>query len=191
MAVMEYVPVLYLPSNDQKIGLNAIDLKNRMKNEGFTELYIVDELGIKKNKPQYNFYQRFSSIFDLWVDTGPRDIGDVVDGVFSGAKRIIIRLDLWTEDSLINIREITDHDVFIAVDVNHINALFERRLLFDEADGVVLFVTDKNTLRFKLESDINQLIKDTSVYVFDVEKNEHIWSSKNIKGFLRDINHYL
>ena len=191
MAVMEYVPVLYLPSNDQKIGLNAIDLKNRMKKEGFTELYIIDELGIKKNKPQYNFYQRFSSIFDLWVDTGPRDIGDVVDGVFSGAKRIIIRLDLWTEDSLTSIREITDQDVFIAVDVNHINALFERRLLFDEADGVVLFVTDKNTLKFKLESDINQLIKETSVYVFDVEKNEHIWSSKDIKGFLRDINHYL
>ena len=60
MAVMEYVPVLYLPINDQKIGLNAIDLKGLMKKKGFTELYLIDEWGIKKNKPQYNFYQRFS-----------------------------------------------------------------------------------------------------------------------------------
>ena len=188
---MEYVPVLYLPSNDQKIGLNTVDLRNLMKKEGFTDLYIIDELGIKKNKPQYKFYQRFSTLFDLWVDTGPRDIGDVVDDIFSGAKRIIIRLDLWTEDSLTSIREVTDHEVFIAVDMNHINALSESRLLFDEADGVVLFVTDKNALNFKIESDINQLINDTSVYVFDEEKNERVWSSKDIKGFLKDINHYL
>lgn len=188
---MEYVPVLYLPSNDQKIGLNAIDLKNLMKKEGFTELYLLDELGIKKNKPQYDFYQRFSTIFDLWVDTGPRNIGDVVDDVFSGAKRIIIRLDLWTEDSLKSIREITDHEIYVAVDLNSFGSLSENRLFFDEADGVVLFVTDTNTLRFKIESEINQLIKDTAVYVFDMGKNEHIWSLKDIKGFLRDINHYL
>ena len=191
MAVMEYIPVLYLTSNDQKIGLNAINLKDRMKKEGFTDLYIIDELGIKKNKPQYDFYQRFSTIFDLWVDTGPRNMGDVVDDIFSGAKRIIIRLNLWNEETLTSIREITDHEVFVAVDLNNIGSLSENRLFFEEAEGVVLFVAGKNTLRFKIESDINQLIKDTSVYVFDVEKNEHFWSLKDIKGFLMDINHYL
>ncbi|OYT29068.1 hypothetical protein B6U98_03390 [Thermoplasmatales archaeon ex4572_165] len=188
---MKYVPVLFLPSDDQKISLNAIDLKNHMEKEGFTDLYVIDELGIKKNKPHYKFYQRFSTLFDLWVDTGPRDIGDVVDDIFSGTKIIIIRLDLWTENSLKSIREVTDHEIYVAIDLNSISSLYESRLFFDEADGVVLFVTDNNTLRFKLESDINQLIKDTSVYVFDMEKNEHIWSSKDIKGFLRDINHYL
>jgi len=188
---MEYVPVLYLTSDDQKIGLNTIDLRDLMKKEGFTDLYIIDELGIKKNKPQYKFYQRFSTLFDLWVDTGPRDIGDVVDDIFSGTKRIIIRLDLWNEDSLKSIREVTDHEIYVAVALNSISSLSESRLFFDDADGVVLFVTDNDSLNFKIESDINQLIKDTSVYVFDMEKNEPIWSSKDIKGFLRDINHYL
>jgi len=64
-------------------------------------------------------------------------------------------------------------------------------LFFKEADGVVLFVTGKNILRFKIESEINQLIKDNSVYIFDVRENERLWSSKDIKGFLMDINHYL
>jgi len=101
---MEFVPVLYLSKTFNRNEVSPLHLRGIMKKQGFSELYVIDEQGVRRNEPRYAFYQRFSPLFNLWVDTGPRGIGDVVDDIFSGAKRIIIRENLWTEDSLSQIR---------------------------------------------------------------------------------------
>ena len=188
---MDVIPVLYLSEKFKKNEVSPLYLRDIMKKQGFSELYIIDEQGIRRNEPQYAFYQRFSALFDLLVDTGPREIGDVVDDIFSGAKRIIIRENLWTEESLSRIRELTDHEIFLAVDKNRVQDVYNRPLFYDEADGLVLYMTSEKEQDFKNESKINQLIKNKTVYVFDEEKNESFWSSRNVKGLLRDINSFV
>ena len=188
---MEVIPVLYLSSKFKKQGTSTIHIKEVMKKERFTTLYVVDERGIRKNEPQYEFYQRFSALYDLWVDTGPRDIGDVVDDIFSGAKTIIIREGLWRGDSLASIRELTGHDIFLALHVNKMETMLERQPLFDDADGFILFVTEPTRMSFFDESEINRLIEKKPVYVFDSVNNERQWRQKEVKGLLQDITTYL
>lgn len=185
---MEKIPVLYLSTTYEKNQMSPFYLRDIMKKQGFSDLYVIDEQGITKNQPQYAFYQRFSSLFDLWVDTGPREMGDVVDDIFSGAKRIIIRLNLWNESTLSQIRELTDHEIFLAVDLVQMNEILSYPLLFDEVDGIVLFLTSEKNTDFKLVSKINQITRNKPVYIFDSKVNEPYWSTKNIKGLLQDIN---
>jgi hypothetical protein len=185
---MEYVPVFYLSKKFGKNDVKPMYLRDIMKKHGFSDLYVIDEQGIKLNEPNYSFYQRYSSLFDLWVDTGPRDIGDVVDDIFSGAKRIVIRLNLWNEESLSKIKALTDHELYLAVNGSNIQVIYEHPGLFEQANGIVLFMTNKFRVDFKQESKISQIIKDKPTYVFDDDENERYWASKNIKGFLKDIN---
>jgi hypothetical protein len=185
---MDYIPVLYLEKDFDKNPSNNHKLRDLMKKEGFSDLYVIDVQGIKKNRPHYPFYQRFSSLYNLWVDTGPRNNGDVVDDIFSGAKYIIIRKNIWQEVSLETIRQFTDQEVFIAIELQHIAQLDENVALIDEADGVVLFITKNSMLDFKMESKLNQMIKNNNFYVFDDVVNERKWSSRKIKGFLKEIH---
>jgi hypothetical protein len=186
---MEYIPVLYLDKDFDKNQSNAYKLRDLMKKEGFSDLYVIDVQGVKKNKPQYTFYQRFSSLYNLWVDTGPRNIGDVVDDIFSGAKHIIIRTNIWKGGSLKSIREFSDQELLIAFELQDISKLFESMYFLNDADGVVLFITKNSLLDFKMESKLNQMIKNNNFYIFDDLVNERRWSSKKIKGFLKEIHH--
>ena len=185
---MEVVPVFYLSKTYHTDEVNPLYLRNIMKKHEFKDLYVIDEQGIKRNEPQYEFYQRFSSMFNLWVDTGPRDIDDVVDDIFSGAKRIIIRLNLWKDESLSKIRDLSDHEIFIAVDGTHIEQVFHRSGLYEDADGFILFMKSDKKQDFKNDSLLNQLIKNKRIYIFDEKHNESMWESKEIKGILKDVN---
>ena len=188
---MEIIPVLYLSRIFERNQVSPLYLRDIMKKQGFSDLYVIDEQGIKKNQPQYDFYQRFSPMFELWVDTGPRDVGDVVDDIFSGAKRVIIRLNLWTGKSLSRVRELTDHDILLAVDKNQMNDLYANPLLYEESDGIVVFMTTQVKTGFKGESVLNQVIRNKPVYIFDSKEYESYWSTKNINGLLQDINLYV
>jgi hypothetical protein len=188
---METIPVLYLSKTYEKNQLSPLYLRDIMKKQGFSNLYVIDEQGIKRNQPQYAFYQRFSPMFDLWVDTGPRDMGDVVDDIFSGAKRIIIRLNLWLKESLSQIRELTEHDIFLAVEGHKLSHLYTHPLLYEEADGLIVFMTSEVKTGFKNESTLNQVMRNKPVYVFDMQENESYWTSKKINGLLQDINRFV
>ena len=64
------------------------DLKNALDIE--KKLYIYDSDAIKKGKPNIQFYQKLSGSYEILVDAGPRDIGDVVDYLTAGAETIIL-----------------------------------------------------------------------------------------------------
>jgi uncharacterized protein related to proFAR isomerase len=162
-----------------------------MKKQGFSDLYIVDEQGIERNQPQYDFYQRISPLLDIWVDTGPRTMEDVVDEIFAGAKRVIIRLNLWMEESLTQIHELTDHDIFLAVDNNQMYQLYSHPILYEEADGLVVFMTSGMKTDFKSESILTQVMRYKPIYIFDSKENETYWASKKINGLLQDINLFM
>lgn len=184
---METIPIVYLPKDFEKKLLPSINIKEIMDREKFKDLYIFDIEGIRKNRPRFCFYQRFSSLFDLWVDAGPRDLGDVVDDVFSGAKKIVLRPGLWSETTIQCIRDITENEVLIAADAEDIESINFHTLDDALIDGFIIFFKDSNQrVGFKEEGLINSLIKKKDVYVFD-EKNRSYWESKNIKGFLKDI----
>ena len=183
--------MLYLPSKYHKKGVSLVQLKECMQREEFTDLYVVDEQGITKNEPQYEFYQRFSSLYNLWVDTGPREIGDVVDDIFSGANKIVIRGDLWRDKSLDHIREMTHHDIYLAFDGKMIGRMTEKQHLLDAADGVILFITEEARLSFSDEAEVSRLIRKKPMYVFDESCNEKKWKEKDIKGLLQDIAMYM
>ena len=183
--------MLYLPSKYHKKELSLGHLKECMQKEGFTDLYVIDERGITKNEPQYEFYQRFSSLYNLWVDTGPREIGDVVDDIFSGANKIVIRGDLWMDESLEAIRAMTHHDIYLAFDGKMIGRVTENQHLLNAADGVILFITEQARLSFSDEAEMNRIINKKPVYIFDNPCNEEKWKEKEINGFLQDIAMYM
>ena len=184
---MEMIPFIYLTIPFEKTILPTLNLKELKKTHQINDLYIIDEEGIEKNRPRFCFYQRFSSIFDIWVDAGPRSIDDVVDDVFAGAKRIVIRSTLWSEPSIEGIREISENEIFLAMHLDEIVNNTYSRILFDEVDGIVVFITDQyQRIGFKHGSIISQIVEKKPTYIFS---NDDIssWASKNIKGYLKDI----
>ena len=188
---METIPVVYLKKDFEKTLLPRIDLPEIKEKQGFEHLYIIDEEGITKNRPRFCFYQRFSRYFDLWIDAGPREIDDIVDDVFAGAKKIIIRPSLWTEPTIQSTRELTENEIYIAVEANELQQDTVNLSFYDQADGIIIFCTKPDQrISFKNESIINQIIEKKDVYVFD-DGNNTFWQSKNVKGYLKDINAFV
>ena len=71
-------------------------------------IYVLDIDGIEKDKPNLCLYQDLSKSHVLWVDTGPRVLGDIVDVIMAGATNITIRNNLWRGLDVSSIKEITD-----------------------------------------------------------------------------------
>ena len=86
--------MIYIKSRKIRIGRNSdsMSLKDFLKlTEDKKKIYIFDMDGLEKDKPNLCTYQRLSSFVELWVDNGPRNIGDVVDSTMAGATDITLR----------------------------------------------------------------------------------------------------
>ena len=84
---MEIIPMIFL-KNEKLINTKLSKAKhfnNVLEKTSESTLYILDNDGIEKNKPNLNLYQELSKSYILWVDAGPRNIGDVVDLVIAGS----------------------------------------------------------------------------------------------------------
>lgn len=184
---MEIIPYIYLTKQFEKTIVPALNLQELKEKHQLTNLYIIDRAGIEKNRPRFCFYQEYAALFDLWIDAGPRIIEDVVDDMFAGANRLVIRFDLWQEKSFVRIKELTDNEILLAVSLEGvINRKYPLHLL-DEIDGIVIFITeDHKDVGFKHETLINQLLEKKPCYIF-THKNLSYWQSRNIKGYLKDI----
>jgi len=97
---------------------NIDTLLNNYKDE---YIYILDYDGILKNKPNLCMFQKLSKNHDLWVDTGPRVMGDIVDSVIAGASTITIRKELITLNETLNINEILENDIYINLNIKNLN----------------------------------------------------------------------
>ena len=81
---MELIPLIKLKKR-KVIGFNKSDLKDILKDiKDDEKIYILDFDGIERDKPNFCTFQRISGSYELWVDFGPRNLGDVVDAVMYG-----------------------------------------------------------------------------------------------------------
>lgn len=181
---MEITPILTL---DKRISTNEQSdlLKNLSNLDSYKILYVLDLYGINKDKPNLYVYQKLSRDFDLWIDSGPRNLGDVVDNFLAGATAITIREKYWPNVDVSRIREISENKIYLNLDTNALE-----NLDYYDVDGLVNFKTGEEVERdFKLGSLIKQTVlkKQTFCYEKDI-KNITYWKSLGIDKFLVDID---
>ena len=116
---MNIIPLLKMKNRktlDEKSSL-ADDVLKEFDEEQM--IYILDFDGIDKNKPNLCTFQKVSKNHSIWADTGPRNLGDVVDVFMAGATAITIRESLFTKLNIPSIREITENNIYINIDFNN------------------------------------------------------------------------
>ena len=113
---MDIVPLIKMKNRktvDEKSTL-AFDIIKEFDEEQI--IYILDLDGINKNKPNLCTYQKVSKNYSIWVDNGPRNIGDVVDSFMAGATAITINKDLFSDLNIASIRDITENKIYLNLD---------------------------------------------------------------------------
>ncbi len=183
---MQEIPIIHIKNN--KISdINTFNevqlLLNRLQS---SIVYIFDEDGINKNQMNVSIYQKFSSIINVWVDAGPRNVDDIVDEVFSGANRIIIRKDLWEEDDLKNAIDVTENELMVLYSSQEIQKGIPTDILFHDAQGIVIyFIQNCPLLDFKIEGFLKQIAQSKPTYILNANmKTKKYWSSFMIEGML-------
>jgi hypothetical protein len=181
---MEVVPLITM--KDRKI-LNLQEKLDRINQEQI--LYIHDLDGIEKDKPNLCTFQRLSKTREIWVDSGPRNLGDIVDVFFAGANAITIRKFLFPKVDISKIRELSENKVFADID-------FEQKdndFFYNEFDGLINFtIREKFEKNFKYGELIKYYItKNNVVFTYDsnLENVEH-WKYFGITNFLVDLDNF-
>jgi len=184
---MKIIPVVYVKDKkmwkkkDEEL-LSIKDILEQVKAD--EEIYVLDDEGIKENRPDFSIYQALSEHYTIWVDAGPRILDDVVDIVMGGAASIVIREKMFLVGDLSGVKEFTDCLVYSYVDLEkeeeHVLSLSP------SIDGLVI-CNDKNQFEgdFRLCELLKNLCKKYSVYVFESEKeNTQYWESLGVAGIL-------
>ena len=186
---MDIIPVINIKKKQIQNFETTIGLSDLLNDYHFKNLYVMDHDGIDKNHPNFSMYQKLSAIYNLWIDAGSRDIGDVVDDVFSGATNIIIRQKLWDEPDFKSIRDITDSKIFVVKTLDEILNQTYQKYIFDEADGFIIISHGYNQrIDFKSESIISDLSLNKPLFVYESDKTkQNYWKKNDVKGFLVDI----
>ena len=183
---MEIIPFVYM--EDREIYLdndsNMISITDLLKREEEIEkLYILDLDGIEKDNPNLCTYQRLAGHIDFWVDSGPRDKGDVVDATMSGATAITLRKKLCPNLQVSEIKEISENKIYEKID-------FNEEPPFNDIDGFVNF-NRKEEIEgdFEYRDKLKKKSANNSIYSYENElKNLNYWKHFNVEGLLVDFN---
>ncbi len=154
------------------------------------KIYILDNDGIEKDKPNLCTFQRKSSNYELWVDYGPRNLGDVVDAFMAGAERVTIRPSLWPNLNISDIREISENKVYVNIDIERVQKI---RYFFEYGyDGIVNFNSkDIIESNFKYSDYLRQYRLKNTLYAYENEsKNINYWKMLGVKGLLVDFDKF-
>ena len=183
---MDLIPLIYMINRKihvEKKG-RVVSLKELLKKiEGEKKIYILDLDGIEKDKPNLCTYQRLPDSYELWVDFGPRNIGDIVDATMTGAINIILRKELCPQLFLSEIREITENKIYGVID-------FAKSPSFYEEDGLVNFNTrEKIETSFKYGDLFKRIVLKNKIYSFESDSNNtSYWKRLGVEGLLVDAN---
>ena len=150
-------------------------------------LYILDHDGLKKNQPNLCLFQKLSKKHDLWVDAGPRVIGDIVDSVIAGASKITVRKNLIDNTEIPNIKEIVENDIYMTITPEFFqqpaNNIFNTNI-----NGLVLFKNDINHLYdFKDQSYLKNIVNNKTYVYLSTKEGLHTLKKFNFEGYLIDI----
>ncbi len=78
----------------------------------YGEVYLVDIDGLEKNKADLNLYGKLSHD-SLWIDAGPRFLGDLVDLFVAGASKVTIRWKKMDMQTMREARRICEGKIFL------------------------------------------------------------------------------
>ncbi len=153
-------------------------------------IYFYDFDGIEKDKPNLCTYQRFSHSQKMWIDSGPRNLGDVVDEVMAGATSITLRKKMWPDLHVPNIKEITECKIFIELNAASQEISSFNFSLFPDVDGFVIFITKDQIERdFKVGGFLKDLCLKRRIYVYESDlKNNSYWKTLGVSGLIVDID---
>ena len=181
---MDLIPLIYIENRKIRVGKTSepMSVKDFLKNtKDKKKIYIFDLDGIEKDKPNLCTYQRLASFYDLWVDNGPRNLGDIVDSTMAGATDITLRKTLSPQLHLSNIREITENNIYEYEEFNDKN-------LFFDSDGIVTF-KDRESIEsnFILKDNIKSRVLKNKTYVYEPDLiNQEYWERLGVFGLLVD-----
>jgi len=186
---MEIIPLIKL--NKRKI----IDEDESSSDNIFEQideeqlLYILDLDGIEKDKPNLCTYQKLSKSYELWIDNGPRNLGDVVDAFMAGATRITIRKDLCLQLDIPSIREITENKIYININLEDQKTHVSEDMFYHEIDGLVNF-NDREKIRldFRYSDFLKQFSIKNKIYSYESDPlNVSYWKNYGVEGLLVEI----
>ena len=178
---MEIIPLIKMENRkslDEKTS-SAEDVIKELNEEQI--VYILDCDGINKNKPNLCTFQRVSKNHPIWVDTGPRNLGDVVDVFMAGAAAITIREELFTKLNIQSIREITENKIYLNID-------FEKTQYIQDIDGLTIFKErEKIELNIDHINRVKNLALKNKTYSYETNPlNMPRWKNYNVTGLLVD-----
>jgi uncharacterized protein related to proFAR isomerase len=187
---MNIIPLIHIykrkiVNSDYNIIDNINDFLSNYKDD---YIYLLDHDGINKNRPNLCLFQRLSKKYDLWVDTGPRDLGDIVDLVIAGSSKITVRENFLRENDIFLIKDFIENEVYININTNF-NLLDESKIK-SNVNGLVLFINDINSrFDFKSKSYLKNLLKYNKIYYY-LSNKENFQYIKNydFEGYLIDID---
>ena len=185
---MELIPIISLKNNkiiDENISVDNIS--QYFKEE--EKIYVLDLDGIDKNKPNLCLYQKLSDSYDLWVDSGPRRLGDIVDDFMEGANSVTVRRALFPRLEIFKIKEISENKIFVNLDFKDLDALDEYDLYLLDSDGVVnLNNKEKIEREPKYIEKLKKIKTKNKIYCYEVNKeNKYFWQQLNVDGLLVDV----
>jgi hypothetical protein len=183
---MNIIPLLKMKKRKILSSITEKDISNTMEDD--EDLYILDYDGIEKDKPNLCTYQKYSGNYKLWVDYGPRNIGDVVDVFMSGVEKITIRSPLWHKVNISDIREISENKIFINLEYES-----EKKFSYiSDIDGLVNFKS-RETIEssFKYGDFLKNYALKNEIYSYENDsKNINYWNKFGVKNLLVDIDKY-
>ena len=183
---MDFIPLIRMKNRKiyLKKEMNEVSLKEFLKMlEGKKKLYILDLDGIERDKPNLCTFQRLSSSVDLWVDFGPRDVGDVVDATMAGATDITLRKNLFPKLDISKIKEIAENNIHTNIDLYGDSTI-------KGFDGIVNFNSrseiEKN---FDYTEQLKRIGQEGKLYSYESElSNLSYWKYFGVSGLLIDID---
>ncbi len=186
---MEIIPVIHIKKRKIVTSGNKDfdNVKNLLKKYENNFIYLLDHDGVSKNKPNLCLFQKLSRNHDLWVDTGPRVIGDIVDSVVAGASKITIRENLIDKTDSLTINEILENEIYIKISSN-LESISEN-IIPTWVYGLVFFIDEMNfKLDFKNQSYFKRMVEKKVAYLYlsNINNLKHI-NKFDIKGILVDI----
>lgn len=186
---MEIIPIVHLKNRKiEETGDSWSSFNKLLERVDSEKIYFLDRDGIEKDKPNLCLYQRVSEHRKIWVDAGPRVLGDVVDAVMAGAINITLRRNLWPDLDIAGIREITENEIYVDINLAS-NGEYTSMSYHPDIDGVVIF-REKTHIKadFKFGSVLKNLCSKYKLYVYESEsKNISYWKKLGIRGFLVDL----
>ena len=149
---------------------------------------ILKILRINKNQPNLCIFQKLSKNHDLWVDSGPRVFGDIVDSIVAGASKITVRKNLVINADTLSINEILENEIYMNIDKKFFQSS-NNDLIKKNVNGFVILNDEKTSnYDFKDNSNIRNIVNNNNSYAYLSSKEDiHYINKFDFKGLLVDI----